>query len=202
MAVRVRQRARRLGRDLHRVLERQLLLALQAIAQRLALDVRHDVIEEAGRGAGVVQGQDVGMLQPGGDLDLAQKPLGAERGRDLGVQDLDRHRSAVFQVLRQEHRGHASTAQLPLDRVAVSEGLTQGVEQIGHGTWGLAYNPGPPPASTPAPPLLSCRGSFPYLYRSHDQSSARSATSWARSSGWPRVSTTSGSTRASPKSSA
>ena len=136
VAVRVGQRARHLGGDAERVFLGQLFLARQAVAQGFPFDVRHDVIEEAGRGAGVVQRQDVGMLQPGGGLDLAQKPLGAERRGELGVEDLDRHRSVVLQVLRQKHRRHAPTTQLPLDRVAVSEGLTEGVEQIGHGMWG------------------------------------------------------------------
>src|SRR5437773_7753808 len=57
----------------------------------------------------------------------------------------------VFQVVRQEHRRHAPPTQLTLDRVAVSESLTQGVEQIGHGTWGLAYHALQPPASVAAP---------------------------------------------------
>jgi len=52
------------------------------------------------------------------------------------VEDFDRNRPMMLQVLRQEHRRHAPPTQLALDRVAVSESLTQGVEQIGHGTWG------------------------------------------------------------------
>src|SRR5213079_1237917 len=64
----------------------ELLHPRQAVAQGFPFDVRHDVIEEAGRGARVVQGQDVGVLQPGGDLDLAQEPLGAERRREVRVQ--------------------------------------------------------------------------------------------------------------------
>ena len=35
-----------IARDLERVLERQLLLAVEPVAQRLALDVRHDVVEK------------------------------------------------------------------------------------------------------------------------------------------------------------
>ena len=76
------------------------------------------------------------MLQPGGDLDLPHEPLGPERRRELRVEDLDRNRPLMLQVLRQEHRRHPPPTQLPLDRVAVSESLTQGVEQIAHGTWG------------------------------------------------------------------
>src|SRR2546429_3504873 len=135
VAVRVRERARHLRRDAQRVLLGQLLLALEPVAQRFALDVRHDVIEEAGGGTRVVQRQDVGVLQPGRNLDLAQEPLGAEGRRQLRVQDLDRHRPVVLQIVGQEHGGHAAASQLPLHRVAVSEGFAQGVEQVGHGTW-------------------------------------------------------------------
>src|SRR5205823_2947657 len=79
--------------------------------------------------------QDVGVLQPRRNLDLTQEPLGAERRRELRVQNLDCHRPVVFQILGQEHGGHAAAPQFPLHRVAVSEGVAQGVEQVGHGTW-------------------------------------------------------------------
>src|SRR5438874_3728370 len=135
MAVRVRQRARHLRRDAQRIFLGELRLARQPIAQRFALHVRHDVIKEAGGDARVVQGQDVRMLQSRRDLDLAQEPLGAEGGRQLRVQQLDRDGPVVLQVLGQEHGGHAAAPQFPLHRIAVGEGLTQGVEQVGHGMW-------------------------------------------------------------------
>ena len=79
LPVGVGQRVGDLARDLQRVLHRELGLARQAVPQRLALDVGHDVVEEAVGLARVVQRQDVGMAQVGRDLDLAQEPLGAER---------------------------------------------------------------------------------------------------------------------------
>jgi len=60
----------------------------------------------------------------------------------------------VLQVLCEEHRRHAAPTELTLDRVAVSESLTKGVEQIGHGMWGLAYTAPQPPASVAAPAAL------------------------------------------------
>src|SRR5207237_6905977 len=47
VAVRVGELARHFGRDPHCLVNRELLFPLQPVAQRLALDVRHDVIEEA-----------------------------------------------------------------------------------------------------------------------------------------------------------
>ena len=105
------------------------------------------------------------MLQPGGDFDLAQEPPGAECRRELRVQNLDRDRPMVLQVLREEHRRHTPPTQLTLDRVAVSESGTERLEQIGHRMSGpsLQRAPAPRQHAGAAPPLLSCHGSFPYL---------------------------------------
>ena len=55
--------------------------------------------------AGIEHAEDVGMLQPRGELDLALEPLGAERGGDLGVQDLERDGAVVAQVVGEEDDG-------------------------------------------------------------------------------------------------
>ena len=82
--VRVVQRLGHLAGEPDRVLDRQLDLALQPVAQALALDVRHRVPEPPCRLARVEHGQDVRVLQPGGGLDLAQESLGAERAASSG----------------------------------------------------------------------------------------------------------------------
>ena len=69
------------------VLERQLLLPVQVVPKRLALDVGHDVVEEAAGFPGVVQRQDVRVVQRGRDLDLAQEPLRAQGGGQPPAQD-------------------------------------------------------------------------------------------------------------------
>ena len=134
MAVGVGERPRYLVGHPQRVLERQLLLAREPVTQRLTFDVRHHVIEEACRRAGVVEGQDVRVLQAGGDLDFPEKPLGAEGRGELRVQYFDRHRPAVFSVFREEHRRHAAAPELALDRVAVGERVTKRIQGLGHGT--------------------------------------------------------------------
>ena len=125
--------AKRLGdlaRHLEGVVERQLLLALHAVAEGLPRDVGHDVVEQppaiVGGGldhAAVEEGQDVRMVELGGDGDLAEEPLGAERVGELGVEDLDRHRAVVLEIVREVDGGHAALAQLPLDAVAVRQCL-------------------------------------------------------------------------------
>ena len=75
------------ARDLERVLQRQLPLALEPLAQRFALDVGHDVVEQIPGLAGIVERHDVGMIEPGGDLDLragTARGRGWRRGGDAG----------------------------------------------------------------------------------------------------------------------
>ena len=133
VAVRVGERARHLGGDPQRVFEGELLFPRQPVAQRLALDERHDVVQETGDRTRIVQRQDVGMLQPRGDLDLPEEALGSQGRGELGVEHLDRHGTVMLHVLGQEDGGHPTAAELALNRVAVGERSAQGVEQIGHG---------------------------------------------------------------------
>jgi hypothetical protein len=118
--------------DLDRLFNAELLLALQHLSQRLALDVGHDVVEERVGLARIVQRQDVGMLQVGGDLDLGQEALGPDHGRQLGLEHLQRHLALVLHVLRQEDSGHPALAELALDDVAVGQGDLQLLGDLGH----------------------------------------------------------------------
>jgi hypothetical protein len=120
--VREVERVRHFPRDLNGVVDGELLLAIQAVAQRLALDIRHDIEKKPVGLARIVERQDVRMFEAGGELDLAQEPLAADRGGQLGLEDLDRHRAVELSVLGQIDDGHSTTTQFPLDAVAVGEG--------------------------------------------------------------------------------
>ena len=122
LAVRVVEPRAQLPRDPQRVLEREPLLAHEALPQRFAAHIRHHIIEGSVRLTGVDERQDMRMGEPRGNRDLAQKPLGADRGRDLGPQHLDRDLAAVPEVFGDVHRRHAAATQDPLDPVAVAEG--------------------------------------------------------------------------------
>ena len=119
--VRVAERGSDLPRDAEGLLNRELLLALELVAQRLALDVGHNVKEEPLGATGVVQREDVRMIQTRGDLDFSQESVGAELRRHLREEHLDRDRAVVPHVARAVDGGHAPAAQLALDRVAVRE---------------------------------------------------------------------------------
>ncbi|MCZ6917880.1 MAG: hypothetical protein O7I93_13975 [Gemmatimonadetes bacterium] len=73
------------------------------------------------------------MLEIRGDLDLVQERLGTDDGSEFRTQHLHRHLPAVFEILGEVDRGHATGAQLALDGVAVGQGRREPVDDIRHG---------------------------------------------------------------------
>ena len=122
LLVRVVERTRDLARDAQRLVDRELLVATEMVAQRLALDVGHREPELAVGGlAGIQHGEDVRMRERGGEADLAPEALGAKRGREIGVEHLERDLAAVLLVRREIDRGHAATPQLTQEFVLGAE---------------------------------------------------------------------------------
>ena len=72
------------------------------------------------------------MLEVSRDLDLLQKPLGAEHSREFGTQHFDGDVAVVFDVVGQIHGRHATGAEFFLDEVAVGEGGGEAVNEIWH----------------------------------------------------------------------
>ena len=103
--VRVRESIRDLGGQPHAFGGRDAAVAVQTIAQRLALDERHNEEKRAVRLTRVVHRQDVRVLQIGGDGDLVAEPLDRDAGRKLRTQHLERDGPFVVQVARKEHGG-------------------------------------------------------------------------------------------------
>ncbi len=73
------------------------------------------------------------MGEPGGQLDLAEEPVGADLGGDLRPQDLEGDAPVVPQVLGEEDDGHAPLAELALDRVTTRQAVVQALFQVTHG---------------------------------------------------------------------
>ena len=132
VVMRVPKRFSDFAGDLQRVVDRQLGLALQPVAEGFAFDERHDVVERSARVARIVDRQDVGMLQAGGELDLAQEPVAAEADRDLGPQRLQGDEALVARVAREVNQRHPSTAQLPIDDVVTGQRGVQFCKGISH----------------------------------------------------------------------
>ena len=73
-----------------------------------------------------------GWVSPRRHLDLAQEPLGADLGGDLGPEHLERDLAVVAQVVGQEDDGHAALAQLALEGVAAGEAAFEALLQVVH----------------------------------------------------------------------
>ena len=116
------ERARHLPRDRERLLEAELVLAVELVAERLAAHERQHVVEEAAGLARVDQGEDVRVVEPRGDLDLGQEPLGAEHRAELGAEHLEGDLAIVLEVGGEVDGGHAAGAELALDPVALLKG--------------------------------------------------------------------------------
>jgi hypothetical protein len=61
------------------------------------------------------------VLQPGGDGDFAEESVGAEGATEPGVEQLERHRPIVPEVVHQVHGGHAAPSQLTFQPVTDGE---------------------------------------------------------------------------------
>ena len=134
LGVRVGERVEDLAENEQGFIQRECAVGVaQAFAQRHAISKGHHVVEKARRLAAVDERENVGMLQPCGDADLAQESLGAHRGGELRIEDFDGDRALVLEVLCEVHRGHATGTKLPHNPIAIGEGGGEGLQGgVGH----------------------------------------------------------------------
>ena len=72
------------------------------------------------------------MLERRRNFDLAEEPLAAEDGRQVGLEQLDGDTSPVLQVLGEKDDRHPTVAELPLDAVAIAQRRRELLEEV-HG---------------------------------------------------------------------
>ena len=72
------------------------------------------------------------MLEPRGDVNLAQEALGAQAGGQLGAQHLEGDLPLMAEVVGEVHRGHAAPPELLQERVAVAQGVSKLRVDSGH----------------------------------------------------------------------
>ena len=135
----VLERAGRLGGDPERRVHRELPLASQPVAEGLAFDERHGEPEPAGSFTRVQYREDMGMLEPGREPDLALEPLGAEGLGQVGVEDLEGDGTVVPEVVGEVHGGHAAVPQLAVEDVPVAQCVGQR-RRDGHGMPGEGWD--------------------------------------------------------------
>ena len=130
-AVGVRQGIDHIAQNAHCVSDRQLAFPGEPFPQRLALHERHGVVEKIVRGPGGEQRNDMGVLEAGGELDLAVEPIGIDPGSELGRQDLDHDAPAELTLFGDEDATHPRTPELSLEVVDVAERGLQALAEIG-----------------------------------------------------------------------
>jgi hypothetical protein len=83
------ERISHLTRDPEGILNRQLVLPAESIAEGLALNIWHHVVQEAAGFARIEQRQNVGVTETGRGLDLAEETVRTNGRGQVRVQDLD-----------------------------------------------------------------------------------------------------------------
>jgi len=86
------------------------------------------------------------MLQLRGGFDFCEKPLGAECGGEIGVEDFDCDVAVVSQVVSEVDGRHSAHADFPVDAISIGEGSAEFIEGVGlaHGedlTYGKRLSP-------------------------------------------------------------
>jgi hypothetical protein len=130
VGVRVLQSTQHLDRNAASVVEGQLLLSEQTLAEGFPLHVRHGVPKLADCIPGVENWEEVGVLESGGYADFVKETFWSKGSGQFRAEHFERDRSVMAQVVCEVDRGHAAPAEFTLDSVAVSEGGSQGFSDI------------------------------------------------------------------------
>jgi hypothetical protein len=132
LTVRIAQRIGHLARNLERLVQRKLFLPVQPVPERLALHIRHEVVEKPVGFTGVVEGQDVGVMEPCRDFDLPKKSLRAKGLGEVGLEDFDGDGAAVLQIFGEVDRGHAAPTEFTVEVVTLGQRELKAASPIGH----------------------------------------------------------------------
>jgi hypothetical protein len=117
LPVRVREAVGDLGGDARDVVETELPFFAEEVAQAAVAGERHDVVQRAAGGAGLVEREEVDVLEVGDELDLALEAFGADGRDELGTQDLHGDLAVEPEVPGEEDDGHATVSDLAQDLV-------------------------------------------------------------------------------------
>ena len=126
------ERVGHLARDAHRLGHGERPSRSIRSSQRLAVDVGHRRSKKSFALARVEQRQDVRMLEPCEDADLAGEAIRPECRRQLRAQHLHGNLAVVLQVIGEVDRGHPADPDLSLDRISRGEGASKTVDWLWH----------------------------------------------------------------------
>ena len=106
---------------MERGLEREPVLAQQAVPQRLAFDVRHHIVEQPRGFAGGEDRYDVRVAELRREIHFADEALAQQTVAQLRVDDLDRDPAVRVLLDGQEDARHTAGADQALDVVVRGE---------------------------------------------------------------------------------
>ena len=130
--MRVVERTRDLPGDRQRLVDAELFVTLQAVAQRFSPHVRLHVPQKTVGLPRIDQGENVGVIEPRGDLDFIDESFGAELRGDLGPQHLERDLAVVLPLAREIDGRHPARADLSLNVVTGGEGRREALHAVQH----------------------------------------------------------------------
>src|SRR5918993_616015 len=88
-------------------IQRKLLLPLEALCQRLTIDIGRRVEGDTFRFAGAEHRQDIGMLERGRDPDFPLEALGSKKGHEVRTEYLYCHKTVLLEIAGEIDRSHA-----------------------------------------------------------------------------------------------
>ncbi len=135
--MRVAERAGDRPGDCDRFLHAQLPVAIDLRAERLSLHVWHHIVEELVGRAGVVEWEDVGVLQVRRNLDFLHEALTPQASGKFRPEHFDGDLALVPDVACQIDGGHTALADLSFDVVPSGKNDRQPAYDVAHR--GLRY---------------------------------------------------------------
>ena len=128
----VGERVHDIAQRSHNIAYGKLMLPRKSGAQRFPGDERHGVKQQAVLRACRKQGDDMRMLQPRRELDLALEAIGAQPGGEIRRQNLDDDPSVEREIMHEEDTRHPPTTELPLDSIPLAKACFQPFLEVGN----------------------------------------------------------------------
>src|SRR5215203_2271705 len=103
LTVRVVERARHGGGDPHRIIDGQLLLAIEATSKTFPFDEWHHVEQQVVGNTRIEERKQIRVLKVGRYLNFREESINTHNGAEVRLQDLERDLSVVAHIAREVH---------------------------------------------------------------------------------------------------
>src|SRR5688500_13011430 len=123
-----------LAYDPEGIVNRKLFLAVEAVTQRLALDVWHYIVEQPFRFTGIEQREDVRMIQLRRDRNLAEKSFGTQGRGEVRLENFQGNRPIMPEIPCAIHCRHTTPSDFVGEVVPPCESSVQKLKVVLHGS--------------------------------------------------------------------